>query len=264
VKLNHVRRGAGEPLLLLHALGGTLGQWAPVLDRLAEQRDVLAVDMPGFGGSPALAPWKPSTANELAQTILGFAGELGFGDALGVAGISLGAWVAIECAREGGAAAVVGLCPAGLWRTPPGPRRAGTRVLARAMRPLLPALRSEAIRRRALGGVMRHPERMSGREAVQLARAYAGAKGYAAASEEMRAGAVGDLSDLAVPVTLAWGEHDALVRRPPPGTLPPHVSQVDLPGCGHVPTWDDPALVSRVILEGTAAARPPRTLTAPA
>src|SRR5215207_10221460 len=215
--LNHVRRGSGEPLLLVHALGGTLAQWAPVLDLLAAHRDVLAVDMPGFGGSPALPAGTPPSAAELARAIIAFCDELGFDPAPGVAGISLGGWVAIECARQGRASAVVGLCTAGLWSKPPGPRGPRTRRTLGLLRRLLPALRLAAVRRRALSGAMHHPERLTGAEAVALARAYITAESYTDASALMRGGAVGDVSSLGVPLTLAWGEHDALVRRPKPG-----------------------------------------------
>ena len=57
-----------------------------------------------------------------------------------------------------------------------------------------------------------------------------------------------------VPVTLAWAEFDHVVRSRPLrrwGTAE-RVRQVELPDCGHVPTWDDPDLVARVVLEGTA------------
>ena len=53
VWLNHVRRGHGDPLILLHSLGGSLVQWSPVMDRLAAEREVIAVDMPGFGEYPS-------------------------------------------------------------------------------------------------------------------------------------------------------------------------------------------------------------------
>ena len=251
--MNHVRRGSGEPLLLLHSLGGSLIQWSPVMDRLAEHREVIAVDMPGFGDSPPLPSGIEYTAANLARAVLSFYESLGL-DKPGVAGISLGGWTGIECGRQGGAKAVVGICPAGFWKEPLEPKRATTHLAARALRPLAPVLlRSGRFRRRALAGNIRHPERVSTADAMRLVRGYAGAAGYIEANRHMRAGVVGDLSDVKVPVTLAWSEFDNLVRRTPlkEGILPKRVRQVELPGCGHVPTWDDPELVTRVILDGT-------------
>ena len=73
----------------------------------------------------------------------------------------------------------------------------------------------------------------------------------------MRTNRVEDLEQVKVPITIAWAEHDRLVRNRPlkPGILPKRVKQVELPGCGHVPTWDDPELVARVVLEGSARKR---------
>jgi pimeloyl-ACP methyl ester carboxylesterase len=50
--MHHVRLGHGRPLLLIHGLGGTWRSWLPVLDRLAAEREVIAVDLPGFGETP--------------------------------------------------------------------------------------------------------------------------------------------------------------------------------------------------------------------
>ncbi|GAA1889307.1 alpha/beta fold hydrolase [Asanoa iriomotensis] len=55
IDLVHERRGAGPPLVLLHGIGHHWRAWEPVLDRLAEHHDVIAVDLPGFGRSPAPA-----------------------------------------------------------------------------------------------------------------------------------------------------------------------------------------------------------------
>jgi len=52
--LNHERAGSGEPLVLLHPLGGELVVWQPVFEGLAAERDTIALDLPGFGGSPPL------------------------------------------------------------------------------------------------------------------------------------------------------------------------------------------------------------------
>ena len=46
------RRGAGEPLVLLHGIGSRWQVFEPVLDLLASEFEVWALDMPGFGASP--------------------------------------------------------------------------------------------------------------------------------------------------------------------------------------------------------------------
>jgi pimeloyl-ACP methyl ester carboxylesterase len=253
VSLHHVRLGSGPPLILLHSLGGTLVQWNPVLDSLAAEREVIAVDMPGFGGSASLPDAVEPTAANLAAAVLDFTDSLGLGARPAVAGISLGGWVAIECARRGGATAVVGICPAGFWKEPLSPRRNTAYATARLLRPLVPLLlRSRAFRLRALAGNIRNPGRVPVADAIELVRGYGAAADYPRASRHMRAGLVGGLEDVDVPVTLAWAEFDSLVRRRPfrEGVLAPGVRQVELPGCGHVPTWDDPGLVARVILDG--------------
>lgn len=50
----HIRCGTGKPLLLIHGLGGHWQSWEPILDNLAATREVIAVDLPGFGRTPRL------------------------------------------------------------------------------------------------------------------------------------------------------------------------------------------------------------------
>ncbi len=52
--MHHIRRGTGKPLLLIHGLGGAWRSWNPILDDLAAEREVIAVDLPGFGETPPL------------------------------------------------------------------------------------------------------------------------------------------------------------------------------------------------------------------
>jgi len=47
MKLSYDRRGSGEPLVLIHGIGHRWQAWTPVLDRLAEHHDVIAIDIPG-------------------------------------------------------------------------------------------------------------------------------------------------------------------------------------------------------------------------
>jgi pimeloyl-ACP methyl ester carboxylesterase len=256
-RLNYARHGDGEPLLLLHSLGGSLMQWNPVMEALAAHREVIAVDMPGFGDSQALPAGTEPTAANLAAAVLDFYRSLGIDRRPHVAGISLGGWAAIECGRQGAVRSVVALCPPGFWKETPGGSNGGTtraRQGGRALGPLVrPIMWTARGRRWALGRFFRHPERLSAAEASAVARAYVTAPAYPEASVLMRAGRVADLTEIKVPVTIGWAEYDTLVRnRPlPEDVLPEDVRQIELPGCGHVPTWDDPELVARIVLEGT-------------
>src|SRR5262249_42933378 len=173
-----------------------------------------------------------------------------------VAGISLGAWVGIECARQGGAGAAVALCPAGFWREtlgPPSGRIARVRRIGRALGPLIGPIMRSPRGRRLLGRAYVHPDRISPSDAAAIARAYVSAPGYPEASRLMRANRVEDMTGISAPITIAWAEYDALVRNRPlrGGILPSRVRQAELPGCGHVPTSDAPDLVARVALDGT-------------
>jgi pimeloyl-ACP methyl ester carboxylesterase len=248
--LNHVRRGSGEPLLLIHPLGGELVVWEPVLDALAVERDVIAVDMPGFGGSPPFSNGAPPTPQALAASLAAFLDELGI-ERAHVAGNSLGGWVALELAKLGRARSVVTLSAAGFWKRPLGPRPTPIRRIGRVLLPLVPLIARSARGRRALlRGNMVHPERVSARSTARLVRAYITAPGYDAANAAMRAAVFDGIEDISEPVTLAWAERDRVVSRPK--ETPDGVRTVELRGCGHVPTWDDPEQVVRVLLDASA------------
>ena len=85
---------------------------------------------------------------------------------------------------------------------------------------------------------MAHPERVTHAEALDIVRAYATAPGYPATNLAMRRTSFQGPEGIDVPVTLAWGEHDRLVR--PPLVPPAGWRTVLLPDCGHLPMWDDP------------------------
>ena len=221
--------------------------WDPVLDRLAAERDVLALDLPGFGGSPPVDGGAPAA---LAGAVGEWLRSQGL-DRPHLAGNSLGGWVALELALSGGAASVTAIAPAGLWPEPLLPKRGMARMVARALLPVLgPLMRWPAARRLALAGSAAHPDRIPAADARRLVCAYATAPGFDAANAAMRAGRFTALADITVPVTLGWPEYDRLVAVP--RRLPAGVRSFDLPGCGHLPTWDDPELVARLLLDGSA------------
>ncbi|HWF73479.1 MAG TPA: alpha/beta fold hydrolase [Solirubrobacteraceae bacterium] len=246
--LAHERRGTGPPLLLIHPLGGDRHVWDPVLDAVAAERTAIAVDLPGFGDSPPLTE-SPTPAG-LARAVEAFAAGLDL-DRPHVAGNSLGGWVALELARAGGARSVTAIAPAGLWRAPLVPKPSMARILAGRLRPILGLVTATPAGRRALlGGVMAHPELVPAAAARHIVLAYASAPAFVATNNAMRAGYFDGLASIEVPVTLAWPDHDRLIARPK--RLPAQVRNRVLVGCGHLPMWDSPEQVARVLLEGSA------------
>jgi pimeloyl-ACP methyl ester carboxylesterase len=50
-RLRYVRTGEGSAVVLVHGFGSSLYTWKDVLPGLAGSHDVVALDLPGFGGS---------------------------------------------------------------------------------------------------------------------------------------------------------------------------------------------------------------------
>lgn len=249
--------GAGsavrQPLVLIHGLGGSAGVWDPVLDLLAPEREVIVLEMPGFGAAPPLPAAVEPTAANLAAALHEACVERDV-ERPHVAGNSLGGWVGLEMGRAGWAASVTALSPAGLWRAPLGPRQGDIRAWAQRSRPLVQAaLRVPALRRRMTSTFAAHPERIPAAAARELVLGWIDADGYDGANRAMRThlfDAAGYPED--VPVTIAWAELDSLVGPPKAERRPAGSRFLVLPGVGHTPMWDDPELVARTLLEGSA------------
>ncbi|MEU6368843.1 alpha/beta fold hydrolase [Streptomyces sp. NPDC046931] len=258
VTVSYARVGSGEPLLLLHGIGHHRQAWDPVVDILATERDVIAVDLPGFGASPALPD---GLGYDLTSVVpaLGALCEALDVDRPHVAGNSLGGLLALELGREKLVRSVTALAPAGFW-TPAERRYAFTVLLAmrqaaRAMPlPLVERLSRTAAGRTVLTStIYARPGHRSPEAVVAETLALAGAEGFTAT---LRQGTtVRFAQDVpGLPVTVAWGTRDRiLVRRQGVRAkqIIPGARLVRLPGCGHVPMNDDPALVARVILDGS-------------
>ena len=250
-RLGLSRTGSGRALVLLHPLGADRRVWEPVAALLAGGREVVAVDLPGFGESPPLDG--DSSPAALARAIDEGLAAAGVQD-YDVAGNSLGGWVALELGLAGRARSVVAIGPAGLWPEPLPPRRSLARTLARLVLPVAgPLTRSARVRRFVLAAFVAHPERVPPRAARDLIRAYALAPGFRQVNAAMRGGRFHGLDRIRVPVTLAWPEHDRMVARP--RRLPASVRSVVLRGCGHLPMWDDPEQVAALLASAYVAVR---------
>lgn len=84
---------AGPPLVLVHGAGGSLAHWPPALRELAGRR-VLAVVLPGHGGSP---PPAAATVPDAARAVLELADALAV-ERVVVGGHSMGGAIALTLA----------------------------------------------------------------------------------------------------------------------------------------------------------------------
>ncbi|MFC9292047.1 alpha/beta fold hydrolase, partial [Streptomyces sp. NPDC057052] len=114
VTVSYARVGRGEPLLLLHGIGHHRQAWDPVVDILATEREVIAVDLPGFGASPSLPAALAHDLSTTTAVLSAFCEALEL-DRPHVAGNSLGGLLALELGREKRVRSVTALSPAGFW-----------------------------------------------------------------------------------------------------------------------------------------------------
>jgi pimeloyl-ACP methyl ester carboxylesterase len=258
VTLAHDRLGSGPPLLLLHGIGMCKEVWRPVLPALAREREVVAVDMPGFGASPP----GPRTVEALAEAVADFAAGLGL-ERPHVAGNSLGGGVALAMGAAGTTRSVCALSPIGFVA---GREKAygravlvGTRRISTALAPVAPRLARSAVMRTLLSlHATARPWRIPPEDCALWARAFAEAPAFWELLESL------DGWQAPVPVcpaTVAWGERDRLLifsrQAPRARRRLPGARHVVLRGCGHVPTWDDPEQVASVLLSASRPAEAP-------
>jgi pimeloyl-ACP methyl ester carboxylesterase len=263
--LAYTRAGEGPPLVLMHGIGHRRQAWDAVLDRLTPHRDVIAVDLPGHGESPPLDLSSRSVTQALGEDLAELLDKLGLGRPH-LAGNSLGGRIALEAAALGGAASVTGLSPAGFFR---GKRDfAYTRsvfylmqALGSRIEPMAPKFAQTPAGRAVMyATIVSRPSRMSPGQAAGDIVAFMAARPAMNAILATGSPYFSGKIPADVPVTLAWGSRDrltwprqALVAK----AVVPHATFIRLPGCGHVPMTDDPALVARVLLRGSNPDRKP-------
>ncbi|OGX90461.1 alpha/beta fold hydrolase [Hymenobacter coccineus] len=262
--MHYVRRGAGKPLLLLHGIGGSWRSWQTILDGLAVARDVIAVDLPGFGQTPPLVG--PVTIAALADAVTAF---LEAHDLIGIdaVGSSMGARLVLELARRGGVlGAVVSLDPGGFWKGWEKPVFYRSEALAvrlvRALQPVMPAItRSKVGRTLLLSQYAYYPRRVSPHVALDEMRTFANAPSFDELLTDLVEGRQqqgAPKGTITAPLVIGWGRQD-YVCFPYQSTRAlakfPDARLYWFEHCGHYPQWDQPAEATRLILAATGGQR---------
>ncbi len=256
--LAYERVGEGPPLVLLHGVGHRRQAWGAVVGLLRNRRELIMVDLPGHGESPPLELNGREPVQAMAEDVIAFLDELGL-ERPHVAGNSLGGALALIIGSQGRAATVTGLSPAGFWVNQRQYRYA--KALFKIMEITGGAIQGSASRlsRYRAGrafmfaAVVSRPSRLSPEQAAGDARAFMTA---GAAVKAILAAPVWFTETIPepVPVTIAWGTKDRLLLPSQAAVAQrqlPQARYLSLPGCGHVPMTDDPALVAQVLLEGS-------------
>lgn len=266
-EMHHIRRGNGRPLLLVHGLGGNVRSFDTILNPLAGDREVIAVDLPGFGQTPPLDG--EVSIRTLADALAGFiaARQLTGIDAVGS---SMGARLVLELARRGGVlGAVVSLDPGGFWR---GWERHAFHAsmwlsirLIRALQPVLPQLTTYGISRKLL--LLQFAERpwtLAPRVVLNELRSYAASPSFDRLLHEMAYGEQqqgAPSGSIRSPLVIGWGRQDRVCfprQAARAQRMFPDARLHWFEHCGHFPHWDAPEETVRLILATTRAATDPR------
>ncbi|WP_433825591.1 alpha/beta fold hydrolase [Actinoplanes sp. CA-015351] len=262
--LSHHRQGAGPPLVLIHGIGSHWQVWSPILDDLSAERDVIALDLPGFGADPgddaAVSGGRRGSVGWFADQVAAFLEELGIRTPE-VAGSSLGGGVALELGRRGLASAVTAFSPVGFWTTPGRvwcqtvvtAARAGATRLA----PALPRIMNSRAGRAAFcAPFYARPSHLPAADALSAAQSLAQAPGFSTARNaftHLRPWSADNLGALPhIPVTIAWGTRDAVLPYRPQSrrarALLPEARHIPLKGSGHLPFADAPTTCTAALL----------------
>jgi pimeloyl-ACP methyl ester carboxylesterase len=243
---------------------GTWNAWEPVLPLLEKHHAVYAPTLPGHAGGAPLGPDVTPSIAAMVDAVEADLDRAGI-DTAHFVGNSLGGWLALELARRGRARSVVAFGPAGGWQSH---RRlkgllAGFRIsfwLTRKLARWADAIaRRPRLRRLLLFTQVEHPDRVPAEALAAALRSSLQApvvSGLLKAVDKSPFTALTEETD--IPIRIVWAEKDriipwkhygaALVERLPGADV------VRLSGIGHVPMYDAPDEVARLVLEVTGAA----------
>ena len=220
--------GTGPPLVLIHGYGVSGRIWQPTLRYLAQQHQVLAVDLPGHGYSTYVNPWR---LREIAPVLARWLRELHL-PPVALLGQSTGGSVAIHLAASA-------------------PELVERLILVSSIGVPLQAgllrLTIRSVYSFFQPGNGTYPLALIPDVLLPRPRLF-----WQAAREVAHSDFRAELASITMPTLIIWGKHDALIPISIGHALQaalPHARFVILPNCGHRPMLAEPEAFSKIILE---------------
>ena len=256
--MHQITRGSGKPLLLIHGLGSSWRAWRPILDDLAAERTIIAIDLPGHGET------RPEPDSGTFDGLVGSVERYLVANnfvGIDVAGSSMGARIVLELARRGKVGNVVALDPGGFWR---GWERRFFHTtislsarLLRVLRQRLPALsRSAAARTALLAQLSAKPSALSPELVCTELTGIIDTPTFDALVRDLASGPEqrGPAADPTQRIVIGWGRHDHLClprQAARAAAAFPSATLHWFEHSGHFPMWDMPRETAAVILQAT-------------
>ncbi|WP_166242368.1 alpha/beta fold hydrolase [Paenibacillus turpanensis] len=247
--LHYVRKGSGYPVVLIHGFPFSHTMWEPQIEMLSKDYDVIAPDLPGFGGSPVV---NPITIAEMADQVAELLSSLEIRKCI-IVGFSMGGYVSFELLQRHSELAgglVLADTKAGN-DTEEG--KAGRRKLAEAVIANGSGAASEAM----LGKLLAPNASTVKPELVQQVDRMireASPEAIAAASLAMaeRADMTSSLGDIRIPVLVLVGSEDGIT--PPDGAkqMASAISEASvkvIDQAGHLANLEQPQAFTEALLE---------------
>jgi pimeloyl-ACP methyl ester carboxylesterase len=255
LRVRYVRRGHGPAVVLLHGLAASIYTWADVIPALASDHDVVAVDLPGFGGSDIPDDLSPSIHPD---TVIALMDRLGISRAT-LVGNSLGGAVAVVlAARHPERVRRLVLIDSAGFNLDPSRRPLILRLLR--FGPVAAALDALPIRRRVVTAALRQVFYERARVTPEKVEEYLAPLARPGATEAIRSllvrqtalGLPALVAEVRVPTLIVWGRNDRWIPAADADRFAsaiPAARKVVLEECGHVPQEERPAELVHLLEE---------------
>lgn len=249
--------GDGRPVVFVHGIAGNWQNWLENLPRFAQERRVVALDLPGFGGSED--PAADVSIPGLGRAVEALCDQLELGE-VALVGNSMGGFIAAETAIQFPErverlvlVSAAGITIASLNRNVVKAwGRAAVMAGARSAAETRMAILRPRLRHMVFATLFRHPTRIPTETIFEIA-AGAGRRAFRPTLEAMLDYDFRDrLPEIRCPTLIVWGAEDMIIPAHDADEFErsiPGARKVVFDDTGHVPMVERPMTFNECVLE---------------